>query len=119
MLARVTPAVSEVFSTLPVPTQERLAWQALRCQKALDRAIEMVLRPSVGRADDRFMVVDEMVPLYGVGVTPKEAMDDYRSVVKEYYEDLERDADELGPSLQAQLETLRRVFSLADQLEAI
>lgn len=61
------------------------------------------------------MAVDAVIPLYGVGATPDEAMTDYRSVVVEYYEGLEEDVDELGQALQEQLALLRQVFAQVDQ----
>lgn len=114
MLTRVSVSISDIFRDLPSRAQQRLAEEAWRYQQALDQAIGSVLAPTIGRSGDEFIVVDEVVPLYGVGATPQEAMEDYRSVVVEYYESLEEDADELGPSLRNQLDVLRRVFALVD-----
>lgn len=41
-------------------------------------------------------------------------MEDYRSVVIEYYEGLEEDADELDSALKKQLEILRQIFAHAE-----
>lgn len=105
----------EAISALPMRQQNRLADEARQYHQALDRAIGKVLAPSVGRTGDQFMAVDEMIPLYGVGATPDEAMTDYRSVVVEYYEGLEEDVGELGPALQGQLAVLRQVFAQVNQ----
>jgi hypothetical protein len=43
-------------------------------------------------------------------------MADYRSVVVEYHESLEEDAEELGRVLQEQLELLRQIFSLLEMV---
>jgi hypothetical protein len=63
---------------------------------------------------DAFLMRDEKIPLYGVGKTPQVAMDDYRSVIVEYYESLEADADHLGEILNKQLATLRKVFTMLE-----
>jgi len=115
MSARTIPSIVDIFTTLPARQQKRLTEEAWSYHAALDRAISLVLAPNVGRAGDQFMAVDEIIPLYGVGATPQEAMADYRSVVVEYYESLEEDADELAPSLQKQLDVLRHIFTLLDQ----
>ncbi|MBI4532017.1 MAG: hypothetical protein HY709_10920, partial [Candidatus Latescibacteria bacterium] len=82
---------------------------------ALDRAITIVLSPTVGRSGDSYIVADDVIPLYGMGTTPVEAMEDYRSVMVEYYEDLEADATELAEPLKNQLEILRRIFRMLEQ----
>ncbi len=105
----------ETVSALPRRQQNRLADEARQYYQALDRAIGRILAPSVGRTGDQFMAVDEVIPLYGVGATPDEALTDYRSVVVEYYEGLEEDVDELGQALQGQLAVLRQVFAQVDQ----
>ena len=105
----------ETASALPMRQQNRLADEARQYSQALDRAIGRILAPSVGRTGDQFMAADEVIPLYGVGATPEEAMIDYRSVVVEYYEGLEEDVDELGQALQGQLALLRQVFAQVDQ----
>ena len=99
------------YTSLPVRQQRRLEEQAQAYVQALDQAIAQVLSPTIGRSEDRFLVTDAVIPLYGVGPNPKEAMADYRSVVVEYYESLEEDAQELGRALREQLGLLRRVFS--------
>ncbi len=68
------------------------------------------MSPSVGKTENHYMVTDECIHLYGVGHTPQEAMDDYRSVVISYYENLEEEADELDAPLKHQLEILKQIF---------
>ncbi|MDZ7696677.1 MAG: hypothetical protein U5R49_07065 [Deltaproteobacteria bacterium] len=41
-------------------------------------------------------------------------MDDYRSVIVEYYESLDADADHLGAALREQLATLSKVFAMLE-----
>jgi len=108
-------SLPETLAALPMRQQKRLADEARTYYQALDRAIGRILAPSVGRTGDQFMAVDEVIPLYGVGATPDEAIADYRSVVVEYYESLEEDVDELGQALQGQLAVLRQVFGQVDQ----
>ncbi len=103
------------YTSLPVKQRKRLEEEAQAYIQALDQAIAQVLSPTIGRSEGQFLVTDEIIPLYGVGPSPEEAMADYRSVVVEYYESLEEDADELGQALQKQLELLRQVFSLLEK----
>jgi len=104
-----------LYTALPVTQRQRLDKQARAYTKALDRAIAKVLSPTIGRADDQFLMADEIIPLYGVGLTPDAAMADYRSVVVEYYESLVEDAQVLGDALREQLDVLRQVLVLAEQ----
>jgi hypothetical protein len=104
------------YTSLPVKQRKRLEEEAQAYIQALDQAIAQVLSPTIGRSEGQFLVTDEIIPLYGVGPSPEEAMADYRSVVVEYYESLEEDADELGQALQKQLELLRQVFSLLEKM---
>lgn len=106
----------DIYATLPAGVQVRLQAEATQVQSALDRAIMAILQPTVARSADSFLVRDEIIPLYGIGQTPQAAMDDYRSVVVEYYESLEADADQIAESLQVQLGILRRVFALLEPL---
>jgi hypothetical protein len=115
MPVHTKPSLFENLAGLPACQQQRLVDEVRHYYHALDRAIGRVLAPSVGRTGDQFMVADEVIPLYGVGATPEEAMADYRSVVIEYCEGLEEDADELGQALQGQLAVLRQVFAQVDQ----
>jgi len=115
MSVQTEPSLFETIVALPARQQRRLADEARHYYQALDRAIGKVLAPSVGRTGDQFMAVDEVIPLYGIGATPDEAMTDYRSVVVEYYESLEEDADALGQALRGQLAVLRQVFAQVDQ----
>jgi len=109
------PPFVNTYNALPAKQKRRLEEEALGYVRALDDAIAKVLSPSVGKSEDQFLVTDEIVPLYGVGPTPEEAMADYRSVVVEYYESLEEDSENLGPVLREQLEALRRLFSLLEE----
>jgi hypothetical protein len=104
-----------LYAMLPVTQRQRLDEQARAYTKALDHAIAQVLSPTIGRADDQFLMTDEIIPLYGVGPTPEAAMVDYRSVVVEYYESLVEDVQVLGHTLREQLDVLRRVLALAEQ----
>lgn len=106
----------DIYATLPAGAQVRLQAEATQVQSALDRAIMAILQPTVARSTDSFLVRDEIIPLYGIGQTPQAAMDDYRSVVVEYYESLEADADRIAESLQVQLGILRRIFALLEPL---
>lgn len=106
----------DIYTSLPTDAQARLRNEAAQVQAALDRAIHMILQPTVARSGDEFLTCDEVIPLYGMGKTPQAAMDDYRSVLVEYYESLEADADHLGEVLQAQLAILRKVFALLEPL---
>ena len=119
MLAQTGSSLFEVIAALPARQQKRLADEARLYYQALDQAIGKILAPSVGRAGDQFMAVDEVIPLYGIGATPDEAMADYRSVVVEYYESLEEDADALGQALRGQLAVLRLVFAQVDQEQGL
>ncbi len=83
----------DVYATLPACAQVRLYTEATQVQAALDRAIAVIIEPTIARNADAFLMRDEKIPLYGVGKTPQAAMDDYRSVIVEYYETLEADAD--------------------------
>jgi hypothetical protein len=103
---------ADMYVSLPANQQKRLVEKAQVYIQALDRAIARVLSPTIGRPEGQFLVTDDVIPLYGVGSSPEEAMADYRSVVVEYYESLEADAKELGPALVKQLALLRQVFFL-------
>ncbi len=48
--------------------------------KALDQTIAQVLSPTIGRPEDQFLVTDEVIPLYGAGPSPEEAMADSMSL---------------------------------------
>ncbi len=102
----------EIYASLPSWQQKDLEDRAQSYLAALDQAIVTVLAPTIGKNHEQYMVTDDVIPLYGVGTTPQEAMADYRSVVVEYYESLEQDAQELAPPLSRQLELLRRVMAL-------
>jgi hypothetical protein len=104
----------DVYTTLPTGVQAKLYAEASQMKAALDQAITAVLQPTIARSADAFIMRDEEIPLYGVGETPQAAMDDYRSVIVEYYEGLEADADHLGETLRGQLATLRKVFAMLE-----
>ena len=104
----------DVYATLPACVQVRLYTEATQVQAALDRAIAVIIEPTIARNADAFLMRDEKIPLYGVGKTPQAAMDDYRSVIVEYYETLEADADHLGEILSKQLAILRKVFAMLE-----
>lgn len=106
----------ETYTSLPIRQRKRLEEKAQAYVQALDQAIAQVLSPTIGRSEGQFLITDEVIPLYGVGLSPEEAMADYRSVVVEYYESLVEDADELGHALRKQLELLRQVFSLLEKV---
>ena len=110
MLAAQLDSLAEMVVGLPVKQRQQLMNKAESYRKVLDKAIASILAPSIGRADDQFLVADAVIPLYGIGPTPQEAMEDYRSVVVEYYESLEAEAGELAPSLRNQLDILRQVI---------
>jgi hypothetical protein len=101
----------DVYTSLPTGVQAHLWAEAAQVQAALDRAIRAVLQPTIARSADTFLMRDEIIPLYGTGETPQAAMDDYRSVVVEYYESLDADAERLGETLRKQLGVLRKVFA--------
>jgi len=100
-----------LWGTLPARQRERVAERISSSIDALDREINRALRPSVGRSESGYLVSDDLIPLYGVGPTPAEAMGDYRSVVVEYYEGLEADAAELGAELRRHLQLLRPIVA--------
>ncbi|MDZ7696689.1 MAG: hypothetical protein U5R49_07130 [Deltaproteobacteria bacterium] len=104
----------DVYTTLPAGAQAKLYAEASQLKAALDRAIAAVLQPTIARSADAFIMRDEKIPLYGVGETPQAAMDDYRSVIVEYYESLDADADHLGAALREQLATLSKVFAMLE-----
>jgi hypothetical protein len=104
------------YTSLPVKQQKRLEEKAQAYVQALDQAIAQVLSPTIGRSEGQFLVTDDVIPLYGMGPSPEEAMADYRSVVVEYYESLEEDAEELGHALRKQLELLRQISSLLEKV---
>lgn len=54
-----------------------------------------------------YSVTDCEVNMYGVGDTVAEAVEEYKSVVSEYLDNLERDKSILGKHLKQHLEYLR------------
>ena len=111
MEAAVTYSLMDMFSVLPIKKQKYIEKNIQTYFESLDASIADILCPSIGKTEDNFfLLADEYIPLYGMGKTPKEAMNDYRSVVIEYYENLEKDANELDAELKHQLDILRRIF---------
>lgn len=98
-----------------LPTQQRL--QIVRKAQdyvlALDRAINAVLAPTVkwDESQEQYVALDDVIPLYRVGSTAKESIDEYKSVVIEYYESLEENETQLSDWLKEQFLTLRQIFA--------
>jgi len=109
MEAIASPEMVDVLGPLPTKQRARVMREVASTLSTLDREINRVLRPTVGRSESGYVVADDAIPLYGVGSSPAEAMKDYRSVVIEYYEGLEADASELGQELRRHLELLRPI----------
>jgi isopenicillin N synthase-like dioxygenase len=103
--------LSTLYGSLPRQQRHSLLRQAEEYVASLDKAIAQYLAPDVDRDGENYLVTDEIIPIYGVGPTVEEAMDDYRSALVEYYDTLEEDADRLAKHLREQLELLRRVFA--------
>lgn len=62
---------------------------------------------TVERDGDQFLVTDHEINMYGVGDTVEGAVEDYRSVVLEYFEILEERAERLSEHLMRHLRYLR------------
>ena len=107
--------LATLYGSLPRQRRHSLLMQAEEYVAFLDKAIAQYLAPEVDRDGENYLVIDEVIPLYGVGPTVEEAMEDYRSALVEYYEMLEEDADRLAKHLREQLELLRRVFALSEE----
>jgi len=110
METSVKHSVSHIYSLFSTKRQTQNEKEGRDYFDALDAGIADILSPAVGRTENQFLVADEHIPLYGVGATPEEAMDDYRSVVISYYESLEEDSSELNADLLCRLEILRQVL---------
>jgi len=104
--------LSALYGSLPRERRHLLIKQAQEYLESLDKAIARYLSPTVDRDGDDYLITDEVIPMYGVGPTVEEAMDDYRSALVEYYDSLEEDADRLSEHLQEHLRLLRKVFAL-------
>jgi prevent-host-death family protein len=65
---------------------------------------------------DSYFVSDEVLNLYGVGDSAKEAKEDYWTAVQEYYADLSANADSLVAYLKEHLDFLRRVFAITAEM---
>ncbi len=103
--------LSRYYEYLPAQRRLKIIEQAKDYVAELDQAIGRVLSPTVGPSGDHYLAMDNVIPLYGVGPTAREAMDDYRSVVVEYYESLEEGKSDLAEHLQEQLSLLRKIFA--------
>ena len=106
----------ELYKSLPINQQKLLKHQAQTLLARFDRALTQVLSPVISKTEHEYIVSDEVIPLYGVGITPQDAMTDYRSVVAEYYYGLEQDEHLLAPQLKKQLDLLRHLFSLVEEI---
>ena len=62
---------------------------------------------TVERDGDQFLVTDCEINMYGVGDTVEDAVEDYKSVVLEYSELLEKRAERLSEHLMRHLRYLR------------
>jgi isopenicillin N synthase-like dioxygenase len=107
--------LSTLYDSLPHQRRHSLLMQAEEYVASLDKAIAHYLAPDVDRDGENYLVTDEIIPLYGVGPTVEEAIDDYRSALVEYYDALEEDADRLAKHLREQLELLRQVFASSEE----
>ena len=102
-----------LYQILPTQQRQQIVRKAQDYVLALDRAINAVLAPTVrwDEAQGQYVALDDVIPLYGVGSTVKEALDEYRSVVVEYYESLEENEAQLSDWLKEQFVTLRQIFA--------
>jgi len=107
--------LSALYSSLPHQRRRSFLMQAEEYVASLDKAIAQYLAPDVDRDGENYLVTDEIIPLYGVGPTVEEAIDDYRSALVEYYDTLEEDADRLAKRLREQLELLCQVFASSEE----
>ena len=55
----------------------------------------------VEKAGDQFVVMDDEIAMYGVGDTIEAAKEDYRNIVKEYFQMLNSRQGKLGPHLES------------------
>lgn len=109
--------ISQLYQGLPRQQRKRVAQTVYDYVAALEKAINTILAPTVGwsKSQGQYLATDEVIPLYGVGSTAKEALEEYRSVVVEYYESLEEDEAELSQHLKEQLTILRQIFSRLEE----
>ncbi len=111
----VKHSFSHVYTLLSEKRQTQIGKKARIYFDALDAVIADILSPTIDKTENLFLASDKHIPLYGVGATPEEAMDDYRSVVISYNESLEGDSSELNADLRRQLKILRQVFDRAER----
>lgn len=57
------------------------------------------------------IVSDPILNMYGEGHTRKEALDDYRAIIVEYYNELSEDASRLSEHLKQHLHYMERKLS--------
>lgn len=62
----------DTYMSLPVKQRKHLERKAQSYIQALDQTIIQVLSPTIGKSDDQFLVTDDVIPLYGVGLSPEE-----------------------------------------------
>ena len=67
--------------------------------------------PVVIEIDENSIVVtDYILHMYGVGNSVKAAIEDYKTAVKSYFEELQENEDKLGSKLKQHLIYLRGIF---------
>lgn len=64
---------------------------------------------------DRYFVSDDVLDMYGIGDTIKEAEEDYWIAVQEYYDDLSANADKLVGYLREHLAFLQGVAATPEE----
>lgn len=65
---------------------------------------------TVENDEDATIVTDYIVHMYGVGNSIQEAIEDYKTSIKAYFEELQEDKDRLGSNLTQHLCYLRNIF---------
>ena len=65
---------------------------------------------SIESDEDTIVVTDYIVHMYGAGNSIKEAIEDYKTSIKAYFEELQKDEDRLGSNLTQHLCYLRNIF---------
>lgn len=73
-----------------------------------DRSLSIFGIPvSIEKDEDNIVVTDYIVHMYGVGNDIQSAIEDYKISIKEYFEELEEEENNLGDDLKQQLCYLR------------
>lgn len=70
----------------------------------------VVLKVSDADGDGIFVASDSFSPVHGAGPNPMSAIESYRTNLFDYYDELEEEADILGPGLLNDLRMLRPHF---------